>query len=217
MGVFNRRFLCLWNMVYNPQIHHRHSIRLPEYNYRQPGYYFVTMSTQNRECLFGEIKEEKIILSEIGKIVYDFWPKVREHFNNVELDEFIVMPNHFHGIVVIKEILNYRGEDNSRRGNLYCRGGVTPPRRLLSSPRLGQIIAYFKYQTTKHINKLLRMPAKKIWQRNYYEHVIRNDQSLYNIRNYIVNNQLKWNKDVENLKSEDKNIKDYYGKIIDYE
>ena len=101
------------------------------------------------------------------------------HFKNVRLYEFVIMTNHIHGIIII----------NDRRGE------VTSP---LRNPTLGQIIAYYKYQSTKQVNKFRKTPGEKVWQRNYFEHIIRNEKSLYQIRRYIIDNPLHWEKDSEN-------------------
>lgn len=136
-----------------------------------------------------------------GKIAHQFWFQIPHNFPNVKLDEFIVMPNHIHGIIAIADI----DTDN-------CRGGVSPPSFPESSQKhqknpplqkhqkrkLGQIVAYYKYQTTKIINQIDDTPGNRIWQRNYYEHIIRNEQSLQNIRKYIVENPWHWEKDPEN-------------------
>ena len=178
-------------MKYDPEKHHRRSIRLKKYNYSSPGHYFVTICVQNRECILGKIVNGQMVLNEWGKIVRDCWQWLEKQYPNVELDEFIIMPNHMHGIIIIND-LDCRGDS---RNETIRRGGVTPP---LQNPTLGQIVAYFKYQSTKQINQLRQTPGTKFWQRNYYEHIIRNERELYAIRNYIRNNPLKWELDREN-------------------
>jgi len=130
--------------------------------------------------LFGDIKNNLIELSKIGNIAKQCWLEIPIHYPNVVLDEFIIMPNHLHGLIIING----------------CRGGVTPPlQQPIKSQTLGQVVAYFKYQTTKKINEIIGMPGNPIWQRNFYDHIIRNDESLERIRNYIINNPLDWNYD----------------------
>jgi putative transposase len=160
--------------------HHRRSIRLKEYDYSQPGEYFVTVCTYNHDCTLGEIVEGEMRLNEIGKIVEECWRQISYHFINVELDQFVVMPNHLHGIIILNE---------------QCRGEVTSP---LQKPTLGKVLAYFKYQSTKSINVINATPGNRFWQRNYYEHIIRNDNELNNIRDYIQNNVLQWAFDKDN-------------------
>ena len=167
-------------MTYDPDKHHRRSIRLKEYDYSQAGAYFVTICTQDRKCFLGNVGNETVELSPIGKIAHEFWFEIPKHFQNVQLDTFVVMPNHMHGIIFI--------DDN-------CRGGVTPP---LRRPTLGQIVAYYKYQPSKIINRIRNTIGMSVWQRNYYEHVIRNEKDLNQIRGYIFNNPIRWEFDKEN-------------------
>lgn len=181
----------------NSDKRHRRSIRLKEYDYSQAGGYFVTICTYGGECLLGNVINGEMRLSKCGESVNKFWHKIADHFPDVKTDVFVVMPNHIHGIIFIVD---------------ERRGGVSPPIQPhqgeetspLRKPTLGQIIAYFKYQTTKQINQILNTAGASLWQRNYYEHVIRNEDDLRQIREYIVNNPLKWELDSENPK----NIKD---------
>lgn len=167
----------------------RRSIRLKGYDYSQKGAYFVTICTHNRRCLFGKITDGKVGLSKLGQTVAKCWSQIPEHFHNVELDVSVVMPNHLHRIIIL--INN-------------CRGGVTPPYYVgeetspLQKCTLGQIVAYFKYRTTRLINQKSNTPGNRIWQRNYYEHVIRNEDDLNEIREYMITNPLKWELDREN-------------------
>jgi REP element-mobilizing transposase RayT len=186
-------------MKYNPEIHHRRSIRLKDYDYSQAGAYFVTVCTQNRECLFGDITNASMQLNNYGEVVTKCWNDLSNHFPRIILDAFVVMPNHVHGIVVILE--NYcRGEVSSPilkpdEIKTIEKGGVTPP---LQKHTLGQIVAYFKYQTTKHINQIRNTPGLPLWQRNYYEHIIRNEDELNRIGEYIINNPMQWADDENN-------------------
>ena len=163
------------------------SIRLPDWDYSSEGLYFLTICTRNRECILGDVVNDKIKLSKIGEIVEKCWNEIPKHFINVVLDEFVVMPNHVHGII---EITN-------------CRDGVTPSlhKPPLHRPTLGQIIGYFKYQTTRIINRIRNTPYVPIWQSRFYEHVIRNEIELNSIREYIINNPLKWELDRNNIKN----------------
>ncbi|MBI3591049.1 MAG: transposase [Candidatus Melainabacteria bacterium] len=162
------------------------STRLPNWNYSSDGFYFITICTKNRKCFFGNIINGQIELSEIGKIVQKYWQEIPQHFENVSLDEFVIMPNHLHGIVVIENC----------RMPIRSRDGVTPS--LQQRPTLGQIIGYFKYQTTKIINQIRNMSYVPIWQPRFYDHIIRDEKSLNSIRNYIKNNPIKWNLDRNN-------------------
>ena len=167
-------------MKYNPYIHHRRSIRLKGYDYSQGGAYFVTLCVQNRKCLFGEIINGEMQLHKRGQIIQKYWMQINKRFPHVKLDHFIVMPNHFHGIIIIND-------------HVTCRGEVTSP---LSS--LGNIIAWFKYQSTKHINNIRQTPGVRLWQRNYFERIIRNEKIYNRIIKYITNNPIMWDPDKEN-------------------
>ncbi len=169
----------------------RKSIRLKGYDYSQPGAYFVTIVTQNRENLFGEIVDDKMILNEYGKIVDKFWHSLPEKYQNIELDEFIVMPNHIHGIIIINErvIRELPQRESPKREN-----DIKNRRKMI----LPKIIGYFKMNTAKQINILRKTLGLPVWQRNYYEHIVRNEDELNRIREYIINNPLKWNLDKEN-------------------
>ena len=128
-------------MKYNPKVHHRQSIRLRGYDYSQPGAYFITLCTQNRECNLGEIMNGEMKFTVRGFIIDEFWSKIPDHFPNVELDEFIVMPNHVHGIIVINdELLGKKNikKTNTEGGEINTEGGETPP---LRKTTLGQVIA----------------------------------------------------------------------------
>lgn len=158
----------------------RRSIRLPGYDYSQNGAYFVTICTQNRECLFGDIVGNEMKLNELGNIVNNQWKNLSIKFKNIELDIYCIMPNHFHGIITINKLLH------GGRENL--------------APTLGNIVALFKYQTTKQFNSVVgawssRPIYPKIWQRNYYEHIIRDDGDLNRVREYIIDNPLNWKND----------------------
>ncbi len=168
-------------MIYNSDKHDRKTIRLKGYDYAQNGAYFVTICIKNKECISGEILDGKIVLNDVGEMIQSVWNGLPEHYPHVELDQFVVMPNHMHGIVVISND-NYKG-------------GETPP---LRKRTLGQIIAYFKYQTTKQINQRRNTPGIPVWQRNYFDRIIRNETELNHIRRYILNNPLKWHLDKEN-------------------
>ena len=169
-------------MKYNPAIHHRRSIRLKNYDYSQAGAYFVTICTQGRECLLGEIVNASTSLSQYGTIVQQVWEQIPHHFSSVNLDAAVIMPNHFHGIIVIAR--------NDSPVHQNFRNAL--PKQESKIPTLGQIVAYFKYQSTKLINSMRDMTGVKFWQRNYYEHIIRNETSLARLRTYIEKNPQKW-------------------------
>ena len=180
-------------MKSNSQIPDRHSIRLKEYDYAQQGAYFVTIVTQTRTSLFGNIENDEVRLSPLGVIAHVAWFKTAALRSNVKLweDEFIVMPNHIHGIVWIKEI------DNNDVGARRRRA----PTERFGKPIKGSlptIIRAYKSAVTYAINEMRGTRGVPVWQRNYYEHVIRNQHDLENIYKYIQFNPIHWAKDEEN-------------------
>jgi putative transposase len=198
-------------MKYDPDKHHRGSIRLKGYDYAQAGAYFITICANERECLFGEIVDGAMHLSEIGNVVEEEWlrsPKIRRE---IELDEWVIMPNHLHGIIIILPEpvvggVGTHGRASLRRAPLNIGRaslrtgpgdeGCTPLRR---KPRsVSSFVAGFKSVTTKRINILRNSPSAPVWQRNYYEHVIRSDADLGRIRVYISDNPARWDSDEEN-------------------
>ena len=182
-------------MTHDPARHHRRSIRLRDYDYTQAGAYFVTLCAQGRECLFGTITAGEMVLNELGQIVHEEWKRSSEIRREIELDEFVVMPNHMHGIVWIVEMNDVRADGRPPQPNpVRAHGRASqPPQRAPKS--LGSFVAGFKSAVTKRINEQRGMPRVPVWQRNYYEHIIRNDADLQRIRQYIVNNPLKWELD----------------------
>ena len=182
------------------------------------GSYFVTICTHNRENLFGKIENKKMILNNMGKIINLWWNKIPDRFDNVKLDINQVMPNHFHAIIRIVGAGSPCPHLSKTR--LQPSGSPRPP-------ILGQIIAYFKYESTKQINNVrvgfsrnhvrvgfsdpltptganpptgaktapLQYDIRKIWQRNFYEHIIRNEQEYFKIKNYVANNPKIWDRD----------------------
>ncbi len=154
-------------MAYNPEIHHRRSIRLQGYDYSKSGAYFVTICTFQRQHLFGEVNNGEMQLNVTGQIISAIWQKIPQHFPNVELDQFILMPDHLHGIIVILE----------QAETLYS---------------LATIIQNFKSISARKINKINQNLGVSIWQRNYHERIIRNDQELHRLREYVLTNPENW-------------------------
>jgi REP element-mobilizing transposase RayT len=171
---------------------HRRSIRLRGYDYASAGAYFVTLVTRERGCILGEIELGDLRTSPIGKIAIEEWAKTAEIRPNVEVDAFIVMPNHLHGILFIS---------GPTVGAHSC-APLRPPDEHappVRQPRsLGSLIAGFKAATTKRINALRDSPGVPVWQRNYYERIIRNEAELNRIRRYIKDNPARWDDDPEN-------------------
>ena len=199
-------------MKFNPKIHHRKSIRLKNYDYSQTGFYFITLCCQNHKYLFGEIVGEKMILNVAGKMIENIWNEIPIYYNGFNPHEFIVMPNHFHGII---EILWDKGQPVGA-GPRACptivenKGqpqGVAPT-TAINPTTLGDIVHRFKTLTTKRYingvknNNWQRFDGK-LWQRNYWEHIIRNENEYQDITEYIINNPLKW--DIDKLNNDNTN------------
>jgi REP element-mobilizing transposase RayT len=183
--------------------------RLKGYDYSQSGYYFVTICTNNREEWFGKVERESMNLNKYGEIAHDFWAEIPAHFENVGMDEFSVMPNHLHGILVIEERVG-NAYMRSHQRNAFMHSLQNRTKMLLS-----KIVQQYKASVTRKINSL-EGGLHFGWQKSFYDHVIRSDRSLDNLRQYIVNNPSKWELDIENKKSNSpyKDCADYYGEII---
>jgi len=169
-------------MQYDPQKHHRRSIRLKNYDYASSGAYFVTIVTHGRQCLFGAIVDGQMRLNEFGEIVCDEWLKTEIIRPRVQLDVFVIMPNHIHGIIIVNDV------DGCCRGTLQ-RAPTIEQFGKPTSDSIPTIIRLFKSATTKRINEYRNTPAVSVWQRNYYEHIIRNETEWQRIRQYIANNR----------------------------
>ncbi|GBD53398.1 transposase [Microcystis aeruginosa NIES-298] len=193
-------------MTFDPEKHHRRSIRLRNYDYSQPGAYFVTICTYQKQSWFGEIKNGQIYLNQLGKIVADEWLKTCKIPPNFKLDEWVIMPNHFHGIVIIND---YSGDDQSlgardapldlgaRDAPLDLGARDAPLQQKPNS--LSSCIAGFKSAVTKRINLLRQNTVPPIWQRNYYESILRDEKYLAVVREYIINNPKNWPNDRDYL------------------
>jgi REP element-mobilizing transposase RayT len=188
-------------MRYRPEVHHRRSIRLQTYDYAQRGAYFVTLCTYHRELML----EDPLV----GRIVTNEWHKLARRFPGVHLDRFVVMPNHIHGIIWIIRTVGAQHSTQASRGSRRTTslGGNDSSLRYHAAPlqpgvirrgSLGVIVRAFKSVTTKRINRLLSIRNRPLWQRNYYERVIRNDDEFQCIRQYIIDNPAEWAEDKNN-------------------
>ena len=162
--------------------------RLKDYDYSQDGYYFVTICTKNREHFFGKIENGTMLLNEYGEMAKKCWLEIPEHFPHVILDEFIIMPNHVHGIIIIENNNGDENDDNVGNKN-FCSLQITPWQTKLSKS-LSSIIRGFKIGVTKYFREKNNHQFQ--WQKSFYDHIIRNEKSLFKIREYIQNNPLKW-------------------------
>jgi REP element-mobilizing transposase RayT len=161
-------------MTYNPDVHHRHTIRLKNYDYAQAGAYFVTICVWQRECLFGDILDGEMVENGLAEIARFRWFDLVNHVENVTLNAFVIMPNHIHGIITIEPATC----DNSRK-----------------KYGLPEIVRQFKTFSAKSINASRDTPSVPFWQRNYYEHVIRNEADYNRVADYIDNNPSSWAED----------------------
>ena len=207
-------------MPYNPSLHHRRSIRLKGYDYSQDGLYFVTICCQDRICRFGEIKNNEMILNEYGKIAFEEWMKLIEQFSNFELDVFQIMPNHIHGIIVLNvgATLAVAPIANDAVAATITNDAVAPiaenpdikydnnagddtratARVARTTGSVSDIVGAYKSLVANGCLKIYKSKNEimgKLWQRNYYEHIIRNEKSFQRIAEYIINNPKMWNKD----------------------
>jgi putative transposase len=173
-------------MSHNRHVHDRKSIRLTDFDYSQPGEYFVTICTYNKMCVFGKVSEDKAILSSIGNIAQKCWEDIPTHFPNVELDEYVIMPNHIHGIIVITEGRDLINQIPTKKFPLMKNPKMT----------LGKIIRHYKARSAKYIHDSGYVDFQ--WQPLFYDRIVRNDKEFDNIRDYIINNPLKWILDEEN-------------------
>jgi REP element-mobilizing transposase RayT len=175
-------------MSFDSNKHHRRTIRLSGYDYASAGGYFITICTHDRECLFGKVVDYEMRLNSYGEIAREEWYQTAFLRPYVMLDAFVVMPNHVHGIIGILDDSPV-GARRALPSPAPAEFGK-PPARALSS-----IVGGFKSAVTKRINRLRDTPGGSVWQRNYYEHVIRNERELDAFRDYIVNNPAKWSED----------------------
>ncbi len=184
--------------MFNPEIHHRQSIRLRDFDYSANGAYFVTICVHGRECLFGGIDNGKMVLNEAGRMVEMWWHKLPEKFDDVIVDSHITMPNHFHGIICITDI------DPVGAPPCGCPPlTLKPGRPHGAAPTLGDVMDWFKTMTTNGYIRGVKdnnWPpfSERLWQRNYYERIIRDEDELAATREYIAYNPMKWAEDKEN-------------------
>ena len=178
-------------MTYDPERYHRGSIRLPHYDYRQAGAYFVTICVVDRKCIFRKIDDGMMQPNESGLVVAEQWAGLPNHYPNASLDAFVIMPNHVHGIICLSDDMHP-----------FVGAGFKPA---LAQPEyklrhgLSEIVRGFKTFSSRRINQALGTPGEPVWQRNYYEHVVRGTSDLDTIRKYTVENPLKWAEGPENI------------------
>jgi REP element-mobilizing transposase RayT len=164
----------------------RKFIRLADYDYSWAGYYFITVVSYHRKNIFGDIKNDIVRLNKVGKITEKCWKEIPLHFPYCEIDSFVIMPNHFHGILIINDPVEAR------------HASPLPPQTTKFQP-LGIIVGSFKSAVTKRVHDSGLYLQENIWQRNYYEHVIRDENNYQKIYEYIESNPINWAHDEENI------------------
>ena len=194
-------------MRHDPDKHHRQSIRLKYFDYTRASAYFVTVCTHDRECIF-----EDIVLRRVAEAA---WLNLPRHHPTVTLDEWALLPNHLHGIIVMGDDCHgkgeafpqrplddaYHGANAEARPDYQSLGNASPLRRQsvhLSRHSLGALVGNFKSVTARRINAFRKTLGAPVWQRNYYEHIIRDDADLNRVREYIINNPANCNTDENN-------------------
>ncbi len=211
-------------MAYNPEVHHRHSLRLQGYDYSAPGAYFITICSEGRECLFGSVVGHEMELNAAGHMVRLVWEALPDRFPEVRLDQSVIMPNHVHGIVLL-EGASRRGTEIGATtwagakpghaahivgaplvGALSAHQRAAAPKRV--APTIGSIVGAFKSTATHEYTLGVKNQGwppfpGRLWQRNYYEHIIRNEAALKRIREYIATNAARWETDRENPQRKD--------------
>ncbi|HEY9639693.1 MAG TPA: transposase [Coleofasciculaceae cyanobacterium] len=179
-------------MKYNPDKHYKRSLRLKGYDYSSPGAYFITICAHQRQCLFGAVMNGEMQLSEYGQIASNEWLRSQDIRQEINFDAWVIMPNHIHAIVLIQTSdLPQHPVGAPLPSGAPLRHGIAYRR-----PRsLSSFVAGFKSTTTQQINIMRNAPGTPVWQRNYYEHIVRNEASLECLRQYIHNNSLSWQED----------------------
>jgi len=204
------------SMPFDPDKHRRRSIRLKGYDYSQSGMYFVTICTQNRACLFGSISDETMLMNEAGLMVEKWIRVLEEKYPNIYCGEYIVMPNHIHMVIQIgrtnvradrrvcpHDVCNITASKQSNRSSSGDPDNHVSEKGEHTGSPLPRIIQWLKTMTTneyiKGVNNYAWKPfERRLWQRNYYEHIIRNEQELNRIREYIRSNPENWDIDPDN-------------------
>lgn len=166
-------------------IHFHEPMRLTEYDYWSPGAYFITACTFDRAFLFGEVRDGVLFLNDLGRLIHETWDWLGHHYPLVSTQEHVVMPNHFHGIILIQEA-----------GSRGSRAASTDSSE--ESPSLIRLVNAFKTVSAKRINSIRGTPGVPVWQRGFYDHIVRNELDLNRVREYIRANPLQWSVDEEN-------------------
>ena len=189
-------------MKYDPEIHHRRSIRLKNYDYSREGFYFITIVSHNREYLFGEIVNDEMVLNDAGMMIEQIWKEIPVYYKGFNIHQFTVMPNHIHGIIEIVGAGPCACPGLGKRREIALTENGQP--QGVAPTGLGDIVHRYKTLTTKRYidgvrNKNWQRFNQKLWQRNYWEHIIRNDNEHQRIAEYILDNPKRWSLDKFNI------------------
>ena len=182
----------------------RHSIRLKDFDYHRVGFYFVTIVTQERKCLFGEVVNGAMQLNDPGHMVHAVWDNLTKYYMGVETDQFVIMPNHIHAVIVLVGTAPRACRESGGQPL-----GVAPTKNRSANLAAGQplslsdVLHRFKTLTTQRYARGVAEAgwmrfSQRLWQRNYFEHIIRNEGSLNRIRQYILDNPVRWEFDRDN-------------------
>jgi len=174
------------------------SARLKNWDYSSPGYYFITICTKNRECLFGEIVNGKIVPNKYGEILENCWNDLPNHYPNLKLDQFVVMPNHVHGIIIIEynnNTIDYQGVPVETGLKPVSTGTPGTPGTSVKTHGLFEFIRALKTFSARRINEHRQTPGTSVWQTRFHDHIIRDDDELNRIRKYIIENPSNWKMD----------------------
>jgi len=180
-------------MSYDPAVHHRRSIRLPEYDYTQAGAYYISICTYRRAWLFGDVVDGEMRLSRLGQVVAARWQAIPRTFRCARLDEWVVMPNHVHGILcLVDDETEPAGEvEVAAEVSQPCTGDDGRPRGPAPGS-VGAIVGSFKSVATRRINRIRRSPGARLWLRGYWESIVCSERNLERVRAYIRNNPRRW-------------------------
>jgi REP element-mobilizing transposase RayT len=195
-------------MTFDPNIHHRKTIRLPEYDYSNQGYYFITICTQNHKNYFGKIENDIMQLNQLGEIIQNQWLNLNNRYYNIKTKDYVIMPNHIHGIININDnpvgapLAGAQNRDKINSNQIIRESSLTkqiPGHPQGDAPTVGDLVGTFKSFCVNDWLKYIKQnnvdALGKFWQRNYYEHIIRTENSYNEISKYIQTNQLNWKKD----------------------
>lgn len=189
----------------------RRSTRLRGYDYSTPGAYFITTCSHNRLLLFGRIVNSKVEANRLGAVVEDCWAELPDHYDNIALDAFILMPNHIHGVIIIKDTPTVVGAGLQHAAEAMARSaedtstvvgaGLQPALPAAVGSRrhsVPEIVRAFKTFSARRINEMRASTGTPVWQRGFYDHIIRSESELDRVRIYIMDNPRRWSEDADN-------------------